>query len=76
MLWFMGKNIFDQQVKNDLRRCNDIWKVTTGQAIDCTAACLLYYNYSKEHCKLFVIDLKRLQTYLVTERNDFNSIWK
>ena len=60
MLWLMGKNIFDQQVKNDLRRCNDIWKVTTGQASDYTAGCLLYYYYFKEHYKLFVIDLKRL----------------
>ena len=32
-------------VKNDLRTCDNIRKIATGQGSDCTTGCLLDYTY-------------------------------
>ena len=39
------QNFFDKPVKNDLRTCDNIRKIATGQGDDYTTSCLLDYNY-------------------------------
>ena len=38
------KNLFDQPVKNNLRKYDNIRKIATGQGDDYTAGCLVDYN--------------------------------
>ena len=40
-----GKNFFNQPVKSDMRTCDDIRIIPTGQGGDYTTCCLLDYNY-------------------------------
>ena len=51
-----GKNLFDQPVKNDLRKYDHIRKVATGQGDDYTTGCPLDYIYFKNYYKMLVID--------------------
>ena len=51
------KNVFDQSVKNDIRKYDIIRKNPTGQRDDYTTCFLLDYNYFKEHYDIIVIDL-------------------
>ena len=53
-----GKNVFDQPVKIDMRRYDNIRKIATGQGDDCITRCLLDYPYFK---KLIAIDLSKQQ---------------
>ena len=57
----MEKTFFDQPVKNDKRRYNNIWKITNGHGVDYTANCLLGYIYFKEHYNLIAIGLSKQQ---------------
>ena len=34
------RNFFDQPVYNNLRTCENIWKITAGQGDDCTTGYL------------------------------------
>ena len=43
-----GKNYFDQPIKSDMRTCNNIRKIATGQGDDYTTCCLLDYKYFKK----------------------------
>ena len=54
-----GRNIFDQPVKNDLIRYENIQKITTGQGDDYTTGCLLDYPYFNNYYKMVAIDLSR-----------------
>ena len=56
-----GKNFFDQPVKSDERTYDNIQKIATGQGDDYTTACLLDYNYFKDHYKMTAIDLSKQQ---------------
>ena len=56
-----GRNFFDQPVKNNLIRYDNIRMVTTGQRDDCTTCCLLDCNYFNNHYKMIAIDLSRQQ---------------
>ena len=38
------KNLFDQPVKNNLRKYDNIRKIATGQGDDYTTGCLVDYN--------------------------------
>ena len=43
-----GRNFFDQPIKSDLKRYDNIRKIGTGQGDDCTTGCLLDYpNFKK-----------------------------
>ena len=50
------RNSFDQPIKVNLKTCDNIRKIATGQGDDFTTGCLLDYTYFKEHYKLFAID--------------------
>ena len=47
-----GRNFFDQAIKNDIKTCENIRKITTGQRDDYTTGCLLDYNCFKKHYKM------------------------
>ena len=51
-----GRNFFNQPIKNNLKRYDNIWKIWTGQGGDYTSGCLLDYPYFKKYYKLIVID--------------------
>ena len=38
-----GKNFYDHPVDSDIKRCEEIKKLTTGQGEDYTTRCLLDY---------------------------------
>ena len=43
-----GRNFFDHPVKNDLKTCDSIRKIATGQGDAYTTGCLLDYLYFKK----------------------------
>ena len=56
-----GKNFFNQPVKNDLIKHENIGKIATGQGDDYTTGCLLDYNYFKTYYKMIAIALSKQQ---------------
>ena len=56
-----GKNLFDQQVKNNKLTYENIGKIGTGQGDDYTTACFLAYIYFKHYCKMITVDLSKQQ---------------
>ena len=54
-----GKNFYDQLTDSDIKRCEEIRKLTTGQGEDHTTGCLLDYDYIKNHYRLITVDLSR-----------------
>ena len=62
------QNVFDQQVKNDMRIYGNIRKIATGQRGDYTTGCLLDYPYSKQHYKVIAIGLSKQQALGADEK--------
>ena len=56
-----GKNLFDQPVKNNKVKYENIRKVTTAQGNDYTTGCLLDYAYFKKYYKTISVDLSKQQ---------------
>ena len=54
-----GKIFYDQPIDSDIKRYEEISKLTTGQGEDYTTACLLDYDYIKNHYRLIAVDLNR-----------------
>ena len=54
-----GKNFYDQPIDSDIKRYEEIRKLTTGHGEDYATACLLDYDYIKCHYRLIVVDLSR-----------------
>ena len=54
-----GKNFYDSAIDSDIKRYEEIRKLTTGQSEDYTTGCLSYYEYIKNHCRLIAVDLSR-----------------
>ena len=54
-----GRNFYDQFVKDQMKRYDEIRKIATGQGDDYTADCLLDYQYFKDHYQLIAIDLSK-----------------
>ena len=44
-----GKNVYEQPIDFDIKRYEEIRKLTTGHGEDYTIACLLDYDYIKNH---------------------------
>ena len=53
-----GKSFYDQPIDSDIKRYEEIRKLTTGQGKDYTAGCLLDYDYIKNRCRLIAVDKK------------------
>ena len=56
-----GQNFFDQPVRNDLIKYDNIQKIATGQGDDYATGCLLDYNYFKKYYNMLATDLKKQQ---------------
>ena len=56
-----GKNFFDQPVKNDKVKYENIRKIATGQGDDYTTGCLLDYIQFENYYKMIVVDLSKQQ---------------
>ena len=56
-----GQNVFDQPVKNNLRRYDSIWKIAIGQGDDYPTGCLLDSDYFKKYFKIIPTDLSKQQ---------------
>ena len=54
-----GKNFFDQAIDSDIKRYEEIRKLTTGEGEEYTTGCLLDYDYIKNNYRLIAIDLSR-----------------
>ena len=54
-----GKNFYDKPIDSDIKRYEEIRKVTTRQGEDYTKGCLLDYKYVKNHYRLIAVDLSK-----------------
>ena len=63
-----GRHFFDQPVKNDLKKCDNIRKAATGQDDGCTTECLINYSYFNKYYKLMAIGLSKQQKLDVDPR--------
>ena len=54
-----GKNFCDQAIDSEIKRYEEIRKLTTGQGEDYTTGYLLDNNYIKNHYRLIAVDLSR-----------------
>ena len=54
-----GKKLFDQPVKNDKVRYENIRKIATDKGDDYTTGCLLDYIFFKNYYKMIVVDLSK-----------------
>ena len=63
----VGKNVFNQPVRSDIRTYN-IRKITTGQQDDYKAGCLLDYTYFKTYYKMIAIDLSKQQAVMLIQK--------
>ena len=54
-----GRNFYDQPINDQIRKYDEIRKIGTGKADDCTTGCLLDYQYFKDHYQLIAVDLSK-----------------
>ena len=54
-----GIKFYDQAIDSDIKRYEEIRKLTRGQGDDYTTGCLLDYDYTKNHYRLIAVDLRR-----------------
>ena len=54
-----GKNLYDQAIVSDIKRYEEIRKLTIRKGEDYNTACLLDYDYIKNHCRLLAVGLSR-----------------
>ena len=57
------KNSFDQPVKSDMRRYDNVQKITTVQGDGYTTGCQLDYKYFPNYYKMIAIDLRKQQAF-------------
>ena len=53
------KNFYDLVTDYDIKRYEQIRKLTTAQVEDYTSGCLLDYDYVKNHYRLMAVGLSR-----------------
>ena len=53
------KSFYDQRIDSDIKRYEEIRKLTTGQGEDYTTGCLWDYDYIRNHYSLIAVDLSR-----------------
>ena len=56
-----GENFFNQPIKNNKVRYENIRKIATGQGDDYTTGCLLDYSYFADTYKMIAVDLSKQQ---------------
>ena len=60
-IMIIGKNFFDQPIKNNKVTYENIRKIATGQGDDYTTGCLLDYPYFIDTYKMIAVDLSKQQ---------------
>ena len=53
------KNFYDQAICSDIKRYEEVRKLTTGQGEDYSTAYLLNHDYIKNHYTLIAVDLRQ-----------------
>ena len=64
----MEKKLYDQPTDSDIKRYEDIRKLTKGQGQDYTTRCLLDYEYIKNHNRLIALDLSRQKNKMLVQK--------
>ena len=59
LLIFVMSSSMEKTIDSDIKRYEEIRKLTTGQGEDYTTGCLLDYDYIKNHYRLMAVDLSR-----------------
>ena len=54
-----GTNVYDQPINDQIRKYDEIRKITTGEGDDYTTGYLLDYQYLKDHYQLIAVDLSK-----------------
>ena len=54
-----GRNFYDQPINDQIKKYDEIRKITTGKGDDYTTACLLDYQYFKDYYQLIEIYLSK-----------------
>ena len=54
-----GRNFYDQSIRDEFRKYDEIRKITRGQGDDYTTRCLLNYQYFKDHYNLIAVYLTK-----------------
>ena len=58
-----GKNLFDQSIKNDIKKLKQNEKNTASERDYYKTRCFLDYNYFIKHHKMIAIDLSKQQAF-------------
>ena len=53
------RNFYDQPINNQIKKYDEIRKISTGKGNDHTTNCLLDYEYFKDHYQLTAVDLSK-----------------
>ena len=54
-----GRNFYDQPICDEIRKYDELRKLTTGKGDDYTAGCLLDYGCFKNHYQIIATDLSK-----------------
>ena len=54
-----SRNFYDQSIKDQIKKYDEIRKIATGKGDDYTTGCLLVYQYFKDHYQLTAVDLSK-----------------
>ena len=54
-----GRNFYDQPINDQIKKYDEIRKITTGKGDDYTTGCLLDYQYFKDHYQLIAVNLSK-----------------
>ena len=54
-----GRKFYYQPMKDQVKRYEEVWKITIGRGDDYTTGCLLDYQYFKDHYQLIVVGLSK-----------------
>ena len=54
-----GRNFYDQPISDQIKKYDEIRKITTGKGDDYAIGCLLDCQYFKDHYQLIAVDLSK-----------------
>ena len=54
-----GGNLYDQQINDSVRKCDEIRNIATRKGDNYATGCLLDYDYFKKNYQLITVDLSK-----------------
>ena len=54
-----GRNFYDQPINDQIKKYDEIRKISTGKGDDYTTGCLIDYQFFKGHYQLIAVDLSK-----------------